>query len=85
MEISLGGLLGAVAGTAIGAANYVMVVPFVAQRLRALDKSETAAQREEFEAKISVMRRLILGIDVFVFGGLGYWLGTRFLGPVLGE
>jgi hypothetical protein len=85
MEISLGGFLGAVAGTAIGAANYVMVVPFVAQRLRALDKSETAAQREEFEAKISVMRRVILGIDVFVFGGLGYWLGARFLGPVLGE
>jgi hypothetical protein len=84
MEITLAGLLGAVAGTAIGAANYAMVVPFVVQRLRALDKSETAAQREEFETKISVMRRLILGIDVFVFGGLGYWLGTQLLAPVLG-
>jgi hypothetical protein len=83
--LSLGGFLGAIAGTAIGLANYVMVVPFVEQRLRALDKSETAAQRQEFEDKISVMRRLILGIDVFTFGGLGYWLGTTFLGPVLGE
>ena len=85
MEFSLAGFLGAIGGTAIGVANYVMVVPFVEQRLRALDKSETAAQREEFESKISVMRRLILGIDVFTFGGLGYWLGAKFLGSLLGE
>ena len=85
MELSLGGFVGAIVGTVIGVANYAMVVPFVVQRLRALDKSATAAERQEFEGKIPVMRRLILGIDVFTFGGLGYWLGTRFLGPVLGE
>ena len=84
MELSLAGFLSAVAGTAIGVANYIAVVPFVEQRLRALDKSETAAEREEFESKISVMRRLVLGIDIFTFGGLGYWLGARFLGPALG-
>jgi hypothetical protein len=85
MELSLGGFLGAIAGAAIGAVNYVVLVPFVEQRLRALDKSETAAQRDEFEAKISAMRRVILGIEVFTLGGLGYWLGVKFLGPVLGE
>jgi hypothetical protein len=85
MELSLGGFLGAIVGTIIGVVNYVVVVPFVEQRLRALDKSATAAERQEFEGKISVMRRLILGIDVFTFGGLGYWLGMTFLGPVLGE
>lgn len=84
MELSLAGFLSAVAGTAIGVANYIVVVPFVEQRLRALDKSETAAEREEFGTKISVMRRLVLGIDIFTFGGLGYWLGARFLGPALG-
>ena len=85
MELSLGGFIGAIIGTVIGVVNYMMVVPFVEQRLRALDKSATAAERQEFEGKISVMRRLILGIDVFTFGGLGYWLGMQFLGPVLGE
>ena len=85
MELSLGGLVGAIVGTVIGVVNYAMVVPFVVQRLRALDKSATAAERQEFEGRISVMRRLILGIDVFTFGGLGYWLGMRFLGPMLGE
>jgi hypothetical protein len=75
MELSLAGLLGAVAGTIIGVVNFVMVVGFVEQRLRVLDRSETEAERQEFESKISIMRRVILGIDVFVFGGLGYWLG----------
>ena len=82
--LSLGGLLGAIAGTALGAINYVMMVPLIEQRLRALDKSETAAQREELETKISLMRRLILGIELFTLGGLGYWLGMKFLGPALG-
>jgi|SoimicMinimDraft_9_1059737.scaffolds.fasta_scaffold78095_2 uncharacterized membrane protein len=85
MLISLGGFLGAIVGTVIGVVNYVVVVPLVEQRLRALDKSQTAAEREEFEGKISLMRRLILGIEVFTLGGLGYWLGMKFLGPVLGE
>ena len=85
MLISLGGFLGAIVGTIIGVVNYVVVVPLVEQRLRALDKSQTAAEREEFEGKISLMRRLILGIEVFTLGGLGYWLGMKFLGPVLGE
>ena len=82
--LSLGGFIGAIVGTALGAMNYVIVVPLLEQRLRALDKSETAAEREEFESKISLMRRLILGIEVLTLGGLGYWLGMRFLGPALG-
>ena len=85
MELSLGGFLGAIAGTAIGVVNYVVLVPFVEQRLRALDKSATAAERDEFEARISAMRRVILGVELFTLGGLGYWLGVKFLGPVLGE
>jgi hypothetical protein len=83
--ISLGGFLGAIIGTILAVANYVVVVGIVEQRLRALDKSESAAERQEFEQKISVMRRLILGIDIVVFGGLGYWLGAQFLGAMLGE
>jgi hypothetical protein len=84
MLISLAGFLGAIVGTALGAINYVIVVPLLEQRLRALDKSETAAERDAFETKISLMRRLILGIEVFALGGLGYWLGMKFLGPALG-
>ena len=82
--LSLGGFLGAIAGTALGAVNYVIMVPLIEQRLRALDKSETAQDREQLESKLSVMRRLILGIEVLTLGGLGYWLGMTYLGPALG-
>ncbi len=84
MEISLAGFLGAIAGTALGTANYLLIVPLVERRLRALDKSETAAERDAFEGRISLMRRLILGIEVLTLGALGYWLGASFLGPALG-
>ena len=83
--LSLGGFLGAIAGTVLAGASYVVVVGLVEQRLRVLDKSETAAERQEFERKIALMRRLILGLDILVFGGLGYWIGIKFLGPALGE
>jgi hypothetical protein len=75
MELSLPGLIGAFAGTVLGVINYAVIVGFVESRLRALDKSETAAEREEFERKISLMRRIILGLDIFVFAGVGYVFG----------
>jgi NADH-quinone oxidoreductase subunit I len=78
--LSVGGFLGAIAGVALGAINYAITVPLIEQRLRALDKSETAAEREALETKISLMRRLILGIEVLFLGGLGYWLGKTYLG-----
>src|SRR5438132_1516290 len=57
MELSLAGLLGAFMGTVLGVINYAVIVGFVERRLRALDSSQTAAEREEFERKISVLRR----------------------------
>jgi hypothetical protein len=75
MELSLAGLVGAFVGVVLGVINYAVIVGFVESRLRALDKSETAAEREDFERRISIMRRLILGIDVFVLGAVGYWFG----------
>jgi hypothetical protein len=80
MELSLAGLLGAFLGTVLGVINYAVIVGFVEHRLRALDASQTPGEREEFERKISVMRRTILGIDVVVFASVGYWLGKTFGG-----
>jgi hypothetical protein len=75
MELSLAGLLGAFIGTVLGVINYAVIVGFVERRLRALDTSQTAAEREEFERKISVLRRTVLGIDIVVFAAVGYWFG----------
>jgi hypothetical protein len=80
MELSLPGLLGALVGIVLGVINYGVIVGFVTGRLRALDKSETRAEREEFERKLSLMRRIILGMDVILFGGVGYWFGQTLAG-----
>ena len=73
--ISGWGLLGAVIGTAVAAANYFAVIGFVERSLRAHDQSRTAEERAEFERKIGVMRQTVLALDILMFGGLGYWIG----------
>ena len=75
MELSPAGFVGAVVGTIIGVINYAAVVAFVESRLRKLDRSQTSAARQEFERKLSLLRRLVLGIDIVVFAALGYWFG----------
>jgi len=75
MELPLGGLIGAMIGTALGAVSYAVTVGLVVGGLRALDTAQTAQEREAFEEKISVMRRLILGLDILVFAAIGYWIG----------
>ena len=75
MELSPAGFIGAVVGTVIGVVQYVVVIKLVEARLRKLDRSETSAERQEFERKLSLMRRLVLAIDIVVFSALGYWLG----------
>ena len=75
MELSPAGFVGAVVGTVIGVINYAAVVVFVEARLRKLDRSQTTAEREEFERKLSLLRRMVLTIDIVVFGILGYWFG----------
>jgi uncharacterized membrane protein len=76
MNLSLAGLIGAVAGTVIAWINYYIVVGFVTARLRALDTSQTPAERAIFEQRLSWMRQGILALDIVVFGAVGYWLGV---------
>ena len=51
------------------------MIGFVEKSLRAHDQSQTAEEREAFERKIAVMRRIVLALDILLFGGLGYWIG----------
>jgi hypothetical protein len=75
MEFSLPGLIGAAVGTMAGALNYALLVGVVEKALRSSDTSQTDAERSTFESKISLMRRLVLGADILIFGVIGYVLG----------
>jgi hypothetical protein len=79
MDLSPSGLLGAMLGTIIGVLNYVVFLRVLVPRLRALDKSQSREEREEFERKMSLMRRIILAADVVLFAAVGYYAG-RFIG-----
>ena len=82
MELTLGGLSGAVIGAIFGGANYAMLIGTLDGLLRSMQGTE--AERQEFASNVSVMRRAILGFDVLVCAALGYWLGTMFLSPAIG-
>ena len=75
MDYSLPGFIGAFIGVVIGVINYAVIISIVESRLRKLDRSQTQAERDEFEHKVSLMRRIVLGIDIFVFSAVGYWFG----------
>jgi hypothetical protein len=51
---------------------------------RVANPAQTAEQRSAFEDRLSLMRRVILGLDVAVLAVLGYWIGDIIAGKMLG-
>jgi hypothetical protein len=75
VEYSLPGFIGAFIGVVVGVINFGVIISIVQGKLRKLDRSQTPAERDEFERKLSLMRRIVLGIDIVVFSAIGYWIG----------
>jgi hypothetical protein len=75
MEFSLPAWLGGLAGTIVAVAVYVPAIRILERRLRAKSGPQTLEQRAAFEDKLSLMRRLILGIDIAILAIVGYWIG----------
>jgi len=75
MAFSLPGLIGAFVGMVLGVINYGVLIAVMERRLRVLDKSQTPQERADFERKLSLMRRIVLGFDIVLFAGIGYWFG----------
>ena len=76
MESSLPAWLGALAGTIVAVAIYVPAIRLLERRLRAQSGPQTLEQRAAFEDQLSLMRRLILGIDIAILAIVGYWIGN---------
>jgi hypothetical protein len=75
MELSLPAWIGGLAGTVIAVAIYLPGIRMVERHLRAEASPQTLDQRDAFEARLSVVRRLILGAGVAILAALGYWIG----------
>ncbi|MFN3348532.1 hypothetical protein [Pseudorhodoplanes sp.] len=76
MSLSASAIIGAAVGAAFGVASALVVVRTVAERLRALDRSETASERAVLERKIFLLRWIVVAIEGTIFAAIGYWLGT---------
>ncbi len=80
MEYSLPGWLGALVGTIVAVVLYVPAIRVVDRHLRAQGGPVTLEKREDFESRIALVRRSILGIDIAILATLGYWIGKALAG-----
>jgi hypothetical protein len=78
LDISLAGLIGAILGTVVAGVNYHLFIGVLERSMRERDQTLTAEERDAADVKMSLIRRIILTVDIFVFAALGYWLGKMF-------
>jgi gas vesicle protein len=76
MTLSATALAGAAIGAVLGIASALLVVTAVTERLRALDRSETARERAVLERKLLALRWIVVAVEALVFAILGYWVGS---------
>ena len=79
IDISMGGLLGAIAGTVVAALIYGMLASLVERLLaarRVQEPQEPAISRDE----LAMLRRGVLAFDMLICAGIGYWLGDKIAG-----
>jgi hypothetical protein len=69
-------LAGALIGAVLGYVNFRVIIGILEPRLRALDKSTTAAERTAFEQKIVWLRRIFLALEVVILCAVGWFAGS---------
>ena len=79
-DLSLAGLIGAVAGTVVAGVNYHVTIGLIERSLRAREQSRTPEERDTFDRKLSILRRVVLTADLLIFAAIGYWLGKLLAG-----
>ena len=78
LDISLAGLLGAIAGTVVAGVNYHLFIGVLDRAMRERAQTQTAAERDNMDVRMSLLRRIVLTVDLFAFAAVGYWLGRAF-------
>jgi hypothetical protein len=76
LNISLAGLIGAIVGTFIAGVNYHLFIGVLERWMRDREQALSAGEFETLDAKLSLMRRTVLTLDLFAFAVVGYWVGS---------
>jgi hypothetical protein len=80
LNISLAGLLGAIAGTFVAGVVYHLGIGWLDRWLRQRARARPADEQESSEEMMALLRRLVLAADWLLFAGLGYWIGSTVWG-----
>jgi hypothetical protein len=73
--VSPAGVIGALAGLIFGWVDYKVVGSWIERKLRETDRSQTAADKADYERRIGLFRRWFLLSTVGVFPVVGYFVG----------
>jgi hypothetical protein len=76
IDLSFAGLIGAMLGTVVAAVIYHLFIGNLVRAVQARARSLPEDERGDFN--LSVVRRVVLTLDLLVFVALGYWLGSMF-------
>ena len=73
-------MIGALVGLVVGWFDYKIVGGWVERKLRETDRSQTVAEKADYERRIGLFRRFFLLSTVGVFPIVGYLLGRMIVG-----
>ncbi len=76
IDLSLAGLIGAIVGTAVAAVLYHLFIGRLERAMRA--RPQRVAEEEAGDLSLSVVRRVVLTVDLLACAAAGYWLGRMF-------
>ena len=76
IDLSFAGLIGAMLGTVVAAVIYHLFIGNLERAVQARVQSLPEDERGDFS--LSVVRRVVLTLDLLVLAALGYWLGSMF-------
>lgn len=74
------GLVGAVIGFALGLLEYRLMSAVVIGALRRTDRSETEAERADYERRIRILRAVLVVMTIGVMPVLGFVIGRTVFG-----
>ncbi len=73
IDLSLAGLIGAMLGTVVAAVLYHSFIGRLERIVRARMRATPPAERGDLS--LSIVRRIVLTLDLVGLAALGYWLG----------
>lgn len=78
--MSMAGLLGAVIGFALGLLEYRLMSAVVIGALRRTDRSETQAEKDDYERRIRILRAVLVVMTIGLMPVLGFVIGRTLFG-----